>query len=439
MSADAKSSFESCIQSSVQGTVFVCNKCDHQTRLFRPTKVELFACPKCCVIHSRTNTELYRNIHNSRSVKSSRDLPGLGKTGVLNGRSYTVIGIADKTEQKNRYAIWKEIVLIDDLGAIHFLNCSYGNYTLVSEDGTIDGNSLLTNIADKVEVNGHRFRHLSSYYYKTTFALGEFHYDCVDVKDVHCHDFISPPYYISLEQTKEKHITAFSGRHLSRKEVAEMFNDDRIRWQDHEGVGVAQPFYGGINVRRFAGLSAIFLGVLLIALITLSGGKKQQYLSTQMSIPSGDSTLQFVSRPFIVDSNRRYSFLSADIYCMLNSEWVEAGLTMVNEETGEEREFSVGTEHYSGVSGGYDWEEGSDFGTSHLSGVSPGKYHVKGTIYHPAFPEERVVTLTLRQDSVLGWNFGIIFLPYLIFIFILLIANRQFDRMRTGQIDTLFG
>jgi Domain of unknown function (DUF4178) len=432
--------WNSILQAGPGGQQFVCSTCSHTMPVFRGHQAEIIACPKCGTIYSKTHFDKYLKLKNNYAEKKSELLP-LHSTGTYNDRSVTVIGIANKTEKLNTYGIWKEYVLLDDLGNIHFLNCSYGNYTILSTNHFIQSEKILEQISSNFEFEGNDFSFFSSYNYGTQNCAGEFLYDVIDVDTIKCYDFISPPYAISIEKKGLREYDAYSGKHLSRKEVAAIFNKPLIEFQDHEGVGMAQPFYGKLDVKRFNRLSLYFVSVMIVFLIIGSLFSYHGYYVAQIDGEINPATLEteFISKTFQLAESSTPYYMEFLANSSLNNEWLEFQMSLVNEKTGVEREFELGLEYYSGVDNGYAWSEGSESASVHLSSVEPGSYHLKVKALSPAFSEQTPFQLTVRTASPVAWNVWIILLPYLILWAIINLMKRQFERMRRGEIDSFFG
>lgn len=419
-----------------------CSRCAESRALFRPDKYVVYACIECGTIYARDDADRYAKITNPLPRKRARkELIPIGSKGKLGERGYTVIGIANKSELHKVYGSWKEYVLLDDLGGFHFLNVCYGHYTLVSEDLLIPGALILEAIQNDFEHNGRTFTYYSSYNYETLNCLGEFHYDVVDVKEVKCYDFISPPYLISIEKTGPNRMTTYSGQHLTRKQVARMFDLPLIESQEREGVGMAQPFYGGLDVRRFSRLTLLLLA-LIVGVSILFNVLTPTYTVCSMAktVPAVTNDVSFVSPSFTVPDSplSGYMQLTGSVPS-LNNEWIEYDLTLVNENTGEERDLVMGMEYYSGVDDGYSWSEGADNATIGLSSVKPGKYHFNLKVVTPAYLNDKTILFEAKLASPIGWNFSFVFFPILGTLLIVLFLKRQFERMRKGEIDSLFG
>jgi hypothetical protein len=427
--------FESCLTTNEHGSAFKCTRCNTVSKLYIPHKLQTFACPNCGEIHDRLYFEKYRKIPNQNAVFLKYFK--IGTVGTFEGIKYTVIGQANKHVQYRYDDKWDEIILLSERGEISFLNCSYGNYTWVKEDHTIPASEMLSNIEKTFRFEGQDYEFLQGYNYVSKYCLGEFHYDPIDVKNIKCSDYIAPPYIISIEKhAKGGRIDTFRGRHMTRKQISAMFNDYRIESQEKEGIGIAQPVLGGINVRIF---NRVVLA--LSALVIITSFVWAQFRSNRSivheTLPVSMSTLnpEFVSKSFYLDSTDNY--LEFSTISSLSNEWIETAMTLVNESTGEEREFGVVSEYYSGYDGGYAWSEGSNMGTAGLSSVPGGKYHLKIKVYS-SITEDKILVLDAKYAGPEVWNTLLIIFPLLGLMIIINLLKSRYELMRKGEIDNLY-
>lgn len=428
---------ESCFTVNEHGNAFKCSKCGTVSKLYIRQKLQVFACPNCGKVHSKDNYEKYLKVPNQNAVYLKYFK--IGTVGTYEGIKYTVIGQANKRNAARYSDIWDEILLLSETGEISFLNCSYGNYTWVKENYTVPAQQILSNIESTVNFEGRDYDFFQGYNYVSRYCIGEFHYDLIDVKKIQCSDYISPPYLIAIEKHENGRIDTYAGKHMTRKQISVMFNDYRIESQETEGIGIAQPVLGGINVRIFN--KVCFAMIILISAISIFWAQSKSYrpiikediLVSGTASPSPD----FVSKSFYIDSSSTDNYLEFTTTASLTNEWIEAALTLVNEATGDEREFGVISEYYYGNDGGYAWSEGSNIGTVGLSSVPGGKYHLKAKIYSST-TEDKILLLEANYGGIETWNTLILVIPLLGLLIIINLLKHRYELMRKGDIDNLF-
>lgn len=432
--------WESCFTVDEHGRAFQCSKCGTVSKLYIPHKLEIFACPNCGTIHSRDYFEKYLKLPNQKAIYLKYFK--IGTVGTYDGIKYTVIGQVNKRVATKSADTWDEIVLLSETGEISFLNCSYGNYTWVKPHHNIPAQQILTNIENTFEFEGRDYTFFQGYNCKSKHCIGEFPYNLVDIKKIDCTDYISPPYIISIEKHPGGRTDTFLGQHMTRKQVSKMFNDYRIESQEKEGIGIAQPVLGNMDVRKFTRFG--LLTILLIIIASIFSGNMRTYrtfVKSTLDLPLSVATSknpEFVSKSFYLDSTATGNYLEFSSYVHLSNEWVELSLTLINEATGEEREFGVVSEYYSGVDGGYSWAEGEETGTVGLSEVPGGKYHLKGTIYS-SITADKTIFLAGRYSGTEMWNTLILVIPILVLIIAINSLKRNYEQLRKGERDSLFG
>ncbi len=430
--------FDSCITVNELGTAFKCTGCQTVTKLHIQHKLQTFACPNCGKIHDRLYFDKYLKIPNKNAVFLKYFK--IGTVGTFEGVKYTVIGQAHKHVAYRHADKWDEILLLSETGEISFLNCSYGNYTWLREDHTIPAQEILSNIETVFKFQDRDYDFLQGYNYVSKYCIGEFHYDVIDVKNIKCSDYISPPYIISIEKhAKGGRIDTFSGRHMTRKQISAMFNDYRIESQEKEGIGIAQPVLGGISVRTFNKVCLALIGLVILTSILFSAIKSHRPIFQENIPVSGivSPSPDFISKSFYIDSNSTNNYLEFTTTASLSNEWIETALTLVNEASGEEREFGVVSEYYSGVDNGYSWAEGSNMGTVGVSSVPGGRYHIKAVVYSSTTTDKNLF-LQAHYGSTEVWNTLIIVLPLLGIMIIINLLKNRYELMRKGEIDNLF-
>ncbi|MCC6700476.1 MAG: DUF4178 domain-containing protein [Fluviicola sp.] len=429
------SDFYSYLQHSGNQTHFNCPKCKTKTLLHHYQQVELFACT-CETIYWTKEFHRYQHLNNHFGYRGQK--LKIGSQGEFEGKTYTVIGVAHKKELGNQFAKWTEFVLIDQNKNISFLNCSYGNYTWMYISDRIKAVDFITNIDDYIEFDGIEYELFSSYKQSTEAIRGEFHYNPVNIKKIECFDFISPPKVISIEKTESNTYDCFEGFHITRERVAEIFKTPAIAYQEHEGIGMAQPYFIHLKTSQINRIALFFaLLMILMSVFWTASFYEKKLIYTQIPVDK-DQPKEIITTPFYLNESFSPYYLRFDGNSYLSNEWIEAGITLVNEKNGEEKELGFVLEYYSGVDNGYSWSEGSNSATAYLSGVAPGKYHLKIKPYCSLITSKNMA-FSAHIASPVWWNTGMMILCIFVIVIILNILDRQVRRLRSGEIDNLFG
>lgn len=419
-------------------TIFTCSKCKKESPVQYSEQLKLIACHHCHTIHSRDYLVKYLELKNN-FIKDKHGL-ALNETGLYNEEIFKIIGIANKRENKRSGAPWREHVLLGKDNKISFLNECFGHYTWMTQKSDIPIHNINEFIKNGIDYEGRNYRFFSKYSYTTLNCTGEFAYNVVDVKNINCYDFISPPYAISLEVHPDGRREGFHGFHITRHKVHSIFSNTDILWKTREGVGMAQPFFFGIDIRIFKRAMLLFLAFLCISSIAVYNleGRRQSLLGSSFDTDMTVSGKDFISESFTLPEKTTPYYLNFNAHAGVMNEWVDMALTLVNETTGEEREFGLTIEQYSGISNGYSWSEGSTTGEVNLSAVPPGRYHIKCKLFNSC-SEMTTVTLSCSTSSPIMWNSLFIIISLAIFTFLLNRLSIQFERRRSGEIDNLLG
>lgn len=429
------SDFYSHLQHSGNQTHFTCPECKKQTLLYHYQQVEVFAC-SCETIFWAKDFQRYQHLKNIFSYKDQK--LKIGTQGEFEGKIYTIIGVAQKHELGNQFAKWTEFVLIDQYKNISFLNCSYGNYTWLFSSERVNAIDFITNTNDYIDFDGNEYEFLSTYKQVSETISGEFHYNPINIKKIECFDFISPPKIISIEKTESKTYDCFEGFHISRESVAKIFKTPTIAYQNHEGIGMAQPYFIRLKTSQINRIALFFSLLMIFLSVFWTASIYEKKLIYARILVNKDQPKEIITTPFYLNQSLTPYYLRFDGNASLSNEWIEAGITLVNEKNGEEKELGFVLEHYSGVDNGYSWSEGSNYASAYLSGVAPGKYHLKIKPYC-SLTNNRYLSFSAHLSSPIWWNTGIMILCMAVVVIILNILNRQVKRLRSGEIDNLFG
>jgi Domain of unknown function (DUF4178) len=415
-----------------------CNQCDFTIDCVTTRHFEMFICPKCRKIQDKLGNQVYEKINIPELRKKPRI--DIGFKGVYKGRSFNVIGNALKNEKSYYSSKWNELTLqYDDDGSIFYLSFWNGHYTFLEP---IDVKQLSFSVKEykhSIAFESDEFEFYSRYSYTTNYAFGAFTYDIVDVKKIVCYDYINPPYQLSIETDKDNNVIAFLGEYVTPKAASKIFNDANLAIYDREGVAPAQPFYGGLNVKWFNRIGISFIILFTLINIFIEGSVTPVTLLNKTFEFSDSSKIDnYISRSFVLDKQLTPYFIEFNGQCLVENNWVEVQMSLINENTGVEKELALGIEHYSGVDNGYSWSEGSYTSSAYLSSIDPGKYHLKVKIIQPDSFGSNHLDLEVKTSSPWDWNLLLLIIPFGIFIIIINILNRQFERMRSGEIDSLF-
>lgn len=400
-----------------------CPKCRAALRVTGFLLTKNIACRKCHGIFNYSSGNL-RLIKIFRKEKYNH-IP-IGSKGTIDGKKYEVVGFANYREAHTPYA-WDEYILFSPIHGYSFLSVYEGHWNYLEQ-------IILRpkQIVNDVNLNGDTYRIFNRYKQKTDYALGEFPWDITENSNT-ITEYINPPYIIVHDKgTNEE--TWLLGKYITPEEIKEAFNL-QTRLPEQTGIGSTQLHASSASLSKVKQLTLyVVLSITVLQIILSFTAKEKVVFKDQMNIPA-NKTAGIVSPPFILENTLSgKSNLQVELIAPVHNSWMEADITLVNDNTGEEFHFEQGVEYYSGVEDGESWSEGQNYTDLTLSYIPEGKYHLN---IFPATPDEGVgyFQLTLTQDVSMLSNFFIILLLALIFPVALWISVSSYEAQRWMNSD----
>jgi hypothetical protein len=325
---------------------------------------------------------------------------------------------------------------------------------------------------------GARYRIFSRNRATVRAVVGEFYWAVKKGESTTATDFVAPPRMLSSESGSAESAWT-EGVYVPRDDVAAAFKLPDL--PQPTGVGAAQPWpHEGTShlwwrTARWLALAAIV--VFAVAKITApnrvvfdhtydlvdpdrmiyaergsaaaAGGWAQQ--TPPPATPSSASgkpmnpvaareareEAEAAQRVILSDpfETTRMANLEAVIWAPTDNNWVEVGVSLIAEATGDARSFSVVSDRYHGVDGGESWSEGSQSGTIFVSRVPAGKWVARldpETEKGKAPPQFRVrLRSGVPHLSQLVWTLLLLFIPP----FLLMFSRLSFEGRRWAESD----
>jgi ribosomal protein S27AE len=441
-----------------------CPNCGAPLELRDPGHVERVACGACGAIHEpRAEGANLALVHVGASPpfaahgwRRTLTIP-LGTKGTLRGTGVLVIGAMKRCTiiDGARYE-WLEYLLHTDAGYLWLLEDN-GHFTLIRDADVTKANF---DAFGSARYEGQKFKAFFSNPVRVLSVVGEFYWKVSEGETTYVDDFVAPPRVLSRERTDQE--ANFSiGEYLEPAEVAAAFGG--LALPSRIGVAPAQP---GPGMRGPA--LALGLGLLLLVCIAcLVGGRSRALATFPLAVLNGvgtdlpralDNLVPFgkptptpapsadelpnvtIAPSFVVAKTTSLGFTLA---VPQDNLYVAADCALVNEQTGDTREFGADVGYYEGVAGGERWTEGSHSETVYLDRIPPGTYtvHVRTTweaftgdgaypvlgAYGIAPPTPSITVLeNARSPFCFLLSFALIFLPAA-FAFL---RARNFERQR---------
>lgn len=329
---------------------------------------------------------------------------------------------------------WTEYLLFNPYQGYRFLTEEYDHWTLVK---TLNCDVQGAGSHGWVEAMGRRYQYFGSGNARTSYVAGEFYWRASTSDVTAVTDYIAPPYRLMVERNDEEIIVS-EGEYLDARLVATAF---KLR------LPVPSSFSAGISqVNPHKPRLAILVAAVIVATVS-------QFVSAAMSantivnsqtynLTAADKGKTLSSAPFRLENPGNVEIVSNSI---LENDWLELDMALVNVDTDESYELSQALEHYSGVDSDGPWDEGSNSKRSLLPPVPPGTYKLlfdTDAGYFSKVPTppatslpKQSVYITLRHAVPVWSNYLIAIVLLLIFPVIGMIRRSMFEKSRWEKGD----
>ena len=357
----------------------------------------------------------------------------LGTRGTLHGDPWEAVGFMQRTitVEGTDYS-WREYVLFNPYKGFRYLTEYDGHWNDVITLKTLptEGRKGSRPVA---RVHDETFRHFQTARARTTFVLGEFPWEVRVGDTAETRDFIAPPRMLSAEQTGSE-VTWSLGTYTPGAKLWQAFKLPG-RAPRARGTFANQPSpHTGAG-----GMLAMFvmLASLLVAMMVLnfSTAERRQVHDRRYSFsPSGTGEpAAFVTDVF--ELGGRTSNVEIVTEANLNNAWLYLDFALINEETGEARDFGREISYYHGVEDGESWSEGSTRDRAVISSVPPGRWYLR--VAQDGDPARGRIDyrLTVTRDVPVGWYYLIGFVLLALPPFWAWIQAASFETSRWAESD----
>lgn len=349
-------------------TAFSCPNCGASITMQAQGWSVTVACGTCGSVLDALHPTLRVLQRHAERLTFTPKIP-LGTRGTINGRAYVVIGCqrVTITVEGVDYS-WTEYVCFNPYHGFVYLSEYQGHWNVIEKLRTRPEERAGTTVLHE----GRTFRHFQSANARTTFALGEFPWELRVGDEVRARDFVSPPFLLSAEGTALE--TTWSlGRYTPPAEMARMFG---LKTLDARPTGVFanQPnphLRSARRVRRVWGWLTIGWAAMLVAALLLTAKQEVLVERGEFSRANGEANA-VVLGPF--ELTGRSSNVRVDVRSDVSNDWVWFGLALIDDETGQARDFSAQTSYYFGRDSDGNWSEGSQKDDVTVAEVPSGRY-----------------------------------------------------------------
>jgi len=355
----------------VRASALSCPSCGASITLHAEGWAVTVACVTCGSVLDALDPNLRILQRHAERITFTPKIP-LGTRGTIGGVPYEAIGCqrVTITVEGVDYS-WSEYVCFNPYHGFMYLSEYEGHWNVIEklrrppQQPSSIGRSL-------VKLNDRTFHHFQSATARTTFALGEFPWELRVGDTVNARDFTSPPFLSSAEGT-DLETTWSLGTYTEPAEIARMFGLPSLD-RSRTGVFANQPNPHVRGARLIRRVAVALLGAWLLMLV--GGG----LLAGNESVFNGDFTYDrtlgetnaLVTEPF--ELKGRSANVQLEFQTDLKNDWVNFALALINNETGQSRDFGTQASFYSGTDSDGSWSEGARTSGVTLASVPAGRY-----------------------------------------------------------------
>lgn len=299
----------------------------------------------------------------------------LGQRGKLHGVIWEVIGYLQRKDGSSLF-YWDEYLLFNPTRGFHWLMEFDGHWSYVGEIKTKPALFPRGDSRD-AKVLGKTYRLFHRGTATVTYVLGEFYWRVRVGEQVSVEDYVNPPELLSSERSK-KEIVWSLGQYIDADTISDAFKITRALPRQ-QGVAPHQPSTVSTIFPAIRKYWLYFIGA-IVALHTIGavGADKSVVYREQFTLGATDRDETAPAPTFELKqglSNVRVALDST----VVNS-WLELEADLIDERSGETRQFELGVEYYSGEyfeEGSWQrWSEGGQMSARILSSVPAGQYRL---------------------------------------------------------------
>lgn len=400
-----------------------CSVCNAAYTL-RGKALTLFAtCPSCKRYFSLVPWS------DERSEFRAKYEPALkpGSKGRVDGILYEVMGFVVKQEMKYHYK-WREYLLFNPYQGYAFLSEYGGNWNII---WPLEGDPSKGTVNRSFFYEENEYHLYQKYRAEVIYAQGEFFFDIVNLSEqATSAEYIAPPFLLSVEKSGDSLLWC-QGEYLDPGEVATAFGVQESSLPPKEGRGYTQPVSTNFSESALIRVTAVLILLafaLQMVFANLAGD--DVIIDQTFDRSSASDSATFHTRSFSLPSSKQG--VEVKLYAPVDNNWFYAEFALINEDTGEEYNFSHEVEYYHGYDEGK-WSEGSTHGTAFLSAVPGGKYHIN--IYPDFSTGLYEFNISAKTDVVFWSNFWVTLLIIAIFPIFYFIRKRMIEAKRWEDSD----
>lgn len=391
-------------------------------------------CSSCRSIIDSSN-ETYQILQKAQKVIAYKPLIPLGRRGKLFGTLWEVIGCMERADGTDTY-YWTEYLLFNPTKGFAWLTEANGHWNFMHKARILpkETNSFnLRNMLNKVNYLGKDYQLYHRGTARVKFVMGEFYWRVQIGDETNVEDYIRPPEILSLEESGTEKTWSI-GQYVEVADVKKNFL-----------ITEPMPMVSGVSPNQIASFhsysedifkyATLFISIIcFIQFYALVDANSKSDFVESFSYTSRAEPMNYTSGSF--ELSHQYSNLEIELSSDVDNNWIEVGVDLINDETGENREFEMGTEFYSGYDSDGRWTEGSRKNEIVISGIPKGKYHLNLQALGNRSNMSAVNFSVSITHGVLAWKNFFIFVGLLVlFPLLLWWRQRTFEMRRWADSD----
>jgi hypothetical protein len=382
--------------------------------------VEKIVCPYCGSELSPSDSGALALLVEVRRQQRPSALP-LHARGNLDGATWEVVGIVwrEVTGDDGLAYPWQEFLLYNPyLGYRFLLFFVYDRHWAIGRplDGAPEIGMFFARKVAKF--GGKRYRHFQTSLARVTYVEGEFPWQIRAGDQAVAHDYVLPPFGLSVEETQDENGADIAYTAMEHQEGDAVWKAFGLSGRAPNIVGVG-PFRPN-RWKQGAAVTWVSCAVLLVLWVAISIA----YSATRKEVVvfQGRSAItEPITQEIDLGPTGDVTAVSVEFSAQpLSNAWAYADVLLVPHERDEAIGVGVEADEWHGVDGGESWAEGSNNNTVTIGGVPTGSYTLQitpqageGTSTTP--PAGLTYAVVIRRDVVLA---RYIVLPLLVIVFI---------------------
>lgn len=353
-----------------------CPTCGAPVPIRAPEITERVACSHCGALLDYDAGQL-AHLRQLEQGRVEPDIP-LGSEGVLLDQKATVIGFMRRfTVVSGVTYTWAEYLLYTDAGYRWLLE-DQGHFTYLEP---IPAPKVIRD-GGHARYRGRRYRAFQTGSAEVGVVVGEFYWRVETGDRARTEDFVAPPHILSCERTKSE-VHWSHGHYIDGQTIWDAF---KLPGKPRPARGIAPCQPNPVSLLVSSAVTCVLLVALAVGALAIARGKREAALIEQaLQVPQtrASNRIRQAGAPASITQTDPFSIdhgpttLELELLTNVSNAWLGVNAALVNEETGEVREFYMMTEEWHGRSGGSTWSEGDPTQKDYLGSVPSGRYSLR--------------------------------------------------------------